>query len=59
MIPLGHNRTNGAVYSKINIKVQICSGHYIHDSHPMLHSYTVLFENSKLNPNNHVEPLFP
>ena len=22
---LGHNRTNGAVYSKINFKVEICS----------------------------------
>ena len=24
-IRLGHNRTNGAVYSKINFKVEICS----------------------------------
>ena len=24
-IPIGHNRTNGAVYSKINFKVEICS----------------------------------
>ena len=24
-IPLGHNRTNGAVYSKISFKVEICS----------------------------------
>ena len=24
-IPLGHNRTEGAVYSKINFKVEICS----------------------------------
>ena len=24
-IPLGHNSTNGAVYSKINFKVEICS----------------------------------
>ena len=23
-IPLGHNRTNGVVYSKINFKVEIC-----------------------------------
>ena len=23
-ISLGHNRTNGAVYSKINFKVEIC-----------------------------------
>ena len=26
-IPLGHNRTNGAVYSKIYFKVEICSTH--------------------------------
>ena len=26
-IPLGHNRTNGAVYSKINFKFEICSAH--------------------------------
>ena len=26
-IPLGHNRTNGTVYSKIYIKVEICSAH--------------------------------
>ena len=26
-IPLGHNRTNGAVYSKIYFKVGICSAH--------------------------------
>ena len=24
-IPLGHNRINGAVYSKINFKPEICS----------------------------------
>ena len=24
-IPLGHNHTNGVVYSKINFKVEICS----------------------------------
>ena len=24
-IPLGHNRTNGAVYCQINFKVEICS----------------------------------
>ena len=24
-IPLGHNRPNGAVYYKINFKVEICS----------------------------------
>ena len=26
-IPLGHNRTNGDVYSKIYFKVEICSAH--------------------------------
>ena len=26
-IPLGHNRINGAVYSKIYFKVEICSAH--------------------------------
>ena len=26
-IPLGPNRTNGAVYSKIYFKVEICSAH--------------------------------
>ena len=26
-IPFGHNRTNGAVYSKIYFKVEICSEH--------------------------------
>ena len=26
-IPLGHNLTNGAVYSKIYFKVKICSAH--------------------------------
>ena len=26
-IPLGHNRTNGAVYSKIYFNVEICSAH--------------------------------
>ena len=30
-IPLGHNRTNGAVYSKTNFKVKIF------DSHSTLH----------------------
>ena len=33
-IRLGHHRTNGAVYSKINFKVEICSALYIFDSHP-------------------------
>ena len=26
-IPFGHNRTSGAVYSKIYFKVEICSAH--------------------------------
>ena len=26
-IPLGHNRTNGPVYSKIYFEVEICSAH--------------------------------
>ena len=26
-IPLGHNPTNGVVYSKIYFKVEICSAH--------------------------------
>ena len=49
-IPLGHNRTNGAVYSKIYFKVEICSAHKIFDSHPAL----IL-----LNPNNHYNHGFP
>ena len=28
-IPLGHNCTNGTVYSKINFKVEICSAHQL------------------------------
>ena len=36
-IPLGHNRTNGAVYSKIDFKVEICFALLIFDSHPALH----------------------
>ena len=36
-IPLGHNRTNGAVYSKIDFKVEICSALSVFDSHPALH----------------------
>ena len=36
-ISLGHNRTNGVVYSKIYFKVEICSAHQIFESHPTLH----------------------
>ena len=43
-IPLGHNCTNGAVYSKIYVKVDICSAHETFDNHPAL---------LLLNPNNH------
>ena len=31
MIPLGFDRTNNAIRSKINFKVEVCSAHY--DSH--------------------------
>ena len=36
-IPLGHNRTNGAVYSKTYFKVNVCSALSKFESHPMLH----------------------
>ena len=36
-ILLGHNRTNGAVYSKIYFKVEICSALSKFDSHPTLY----------------------
>ena len=36
-IPLGHNRTNGAVYSKIYFKVEICSALSEFDSHLTLY----------------------
>ena len=35
-IPLGHNLTNGAVYSKMNFKVEISSALQLFDSHPPL-----------------------
>ena len=45
-IPLGHNRTNSAVYSKIYFKVEICL-----DIHKSSHaSFPALI---LLNPNNH------
>ena len=31
-IPLGHNRTNSTVYSKIYLKVEICSVMYFRNS---------------------------
>ena len=52
-IPLGHNRTNGAVYSKIYFKVEICSAHYIFDSHPTIPALILL------NSNNHYNHGFP
>ena len=33
-LDLGRNRTNGAIYFKINFKVEVCSSLYIFDSHP-------------------------
>ena len=36
-IPLSYKRTKGAVYSKIYLKVEICSARQIFDSHPTLH----------------------
>ena len=45
-MPLGHNRTNGAAYSKANFKVEICSALKLFDSHPTIHS-------PLLNPNKH------
>ena len=47
-IPLGHNRTNGAVYSKINVKVEICSDSRY--SIVILRSFPALI---RLKPNNH------
>ena len=47
-IPLDHNHTNGAVYSKMYFKGEICSAHYIFDSHPMLPFPALIL----LNPNN-------
>ena len=49
MIPLGHIRTNSAVYSKINYKVEICSAIRYRFSI----ANTVCFKNPKLNPYNH------
>ena len=37
-IQLGYSRTNVAVYSKINFKVEICSALYIFNSYPTLYS---------------------
>ena len=55
-IPLGHNRTNGAVYFKIYFKGEICSTFSIFESHPTtdaLFSALIL-----LNPNNHYNHVF-
>ena len=37
-IRLGHSRTNGAIWSKINFKIEIYSALSIFDSHVTLHS---------------------
>ena len=37
-IPHGHNRTNGAVYPKINFIFEICSALWIFDNYLILHS---------------------
>ena len=52
-IPLGHNRTNGAVYSKIYFKVEICSALSKFDSHPTLSALILL------NPNKYYNHGFP
>ena len=54
-IPLGHNRTNGAVYSKIDFKVEICSALSVFDSH-LGASFPALI---LLNHNNHYNHGFP
>ena len=55
-IPLGRNRTNGAVFSNINLKVEICFALYIFDNQPSHASFpvanTACIKNDKLNPNN-------
>ena len=52
-IPLGHNRTNGAIYSKIYFKVEICSAHSI--VIPRFISRAIIL----LNPNKHYNHGFP
>ena len=47
-IPLGHNHTNGAVYSGINVNVEICSALYIFDGHPMLQPISLILSVSKI-----------
>ena len=54
-ILLDHNRTNGAVYSKINFKVEICSALSLFDSHPALLFLALILR----NPNNHYNQGFP
>ena len=53
-IPLGHSRTNGAVYSKMNFNVEICSA--LRYSIVIPHFIPALI---LLNPNNHYNHGFP
>ena len=48
-IPLGHNRINGAVYSKIYFKVEICSALQILDSYPTFPALILLYPNNYYN----------
>ena len=49
-ISLGHNRTNSAVYSKIDFKVEICSAHVLDIRKSSHASFPALI---LLKPNNH------
>ena len=53
-IPLGYNRTNGAVYSKIYLKVETCCTLDIRKSSHALFPALIL-----LNPNKHYNHGFP
>ena len=54
-IPLGHNSHNGAVYSKVNFKDEICNTDVRWSSHASIPiANTVCFESPKLNPNNFI-----
>ena len=47
-ILLGHNSPNGVVNSKSSFKVEICNALWIFDSHPMLHSLSLILSLSKI-----------
>ena len=55
-IPLGHNRTNGAVYSKIYFKVEICMLCTLDIRKSSNASFPALI---LLKPNNHYNHDFP